>query len=155
MGGTKHRMEQLVKHLKNEVFKTEQGSNDDFQDLCENGQRFAVFKVQCVLKYSTIIFSLILFKVGPVLCISHGIGMSSMSVLLHELLKLAKYAKCVDPIFIRIGTSGGLGVDPGTVVVTKEAYNGYLRNEHEIVRLRKYITLILLNKFLRQSWENV
>lgn len=59
--------------------------------------------------------------------------MSSMSVILHELLKLVHYARCQDPLFIRLGTSGGIGVDPGTVVVSKKAFNGYLRNEHEIV----------------------
>jgi len=52
---------------------------------------------------------------------------------LHELLKLVKYARCQDPIFLRIGTCGGLGVPPGTVVVTKDAFNGLLRNEHQIV----------------------
>lgn len=67
------------------------------------------------------------------MCASHGVGMSSMSVLLHELIKLVNYAKCKNPIFIRIGTSGGLGIKPGTVVVTEDAYNGYLKNEHEIV----------------------
>ena len=59
-----------------------------------------------------------------------------MSVILHELLKLVHYAKCHNPIFIRIGTSGGVGVEPGTVIITNDAYNGYLRNEHEIVSSR-------------------
>ena len=30
------------------------------------------------------------------------------------------YAKCKDPAFIRIGTSGGLGLKPGTVVVSNK-----------------------------------
>lgn len=56
-----------------------------------------------------------------------------MSVVLHELIKLVSYAKCKDPIFIRLGTCGGLGLEPGTLVVTQEVFNGYLCNEHEIV----------------------
>lgn len=79
-----------------------------------------------------------LFKEGPVLCVSHGVGSSTFSVVLHEMLKLVKYAKCHDPIIIRIGTCGGVGVQPGTVVVTKDAFNGYLKNEHEIVSKFQY-----------------
>lgn len=60
-------------------------------------------------------------------------GSSTFSVVLHELLKLVRYAKCHDPVFLRIGTCGGVGIALGTVVVTKDAFNGYLRNEHEIV----------------------
>lgn len=67
------------------------------------------------------------------LCVSHGVGSSTMSVVLHELIKLVRYAKCVDPLFIRIGTSGGLGVKPGTVVVSRKGYNGLLCSEYEIV----------------------
>lgn len=90
-----------------------------------------------------------LYKEGPVLCASHGVGSSTFSVVLHELLKLVKYAKCIDPIFIRIGTCGGVGVKPGTVVVTKDAFNGYLRNEHEIVsKLILYRTYILYIYFI-------
>ena len=44
-----------------------------------------------------------LYKVGPVICASHGIGQPSMSVVLHELVKLARYARMQDPVFIRLG----------------------------------------------------
>ena len=30
-------------------------------------------------------------------------------------------------LFIRIGTCGGIGLEPGTVVITEEAYDGQLR----------------------------
>ncbi|XP_037946724.1 uridine phosphorylase 1 [Teleopsis dalmanni] len=118
LGGTKSRMAALAEHLR-EVLQIDQ--NKELIDLGESGHRYAVYKV------------------GPVLCCSHGIGMASMSVLLHELIKLVKYAECIDPVFMRIGTCGGLGVPPGTVVVTKDAYNGYLRNEHQIAVLGENI----------------
>ncbi|EDV94503.1 uridine phosphorylase 1 [Drosophila grimshawi] len=111
MGGTGRRMLELAKYLRLKLGISGEGEPID---LCEAGHRYTVYKV------------------GPVLCASHGVGSSTCSVVLHELLKLVKYAKCQDPIFLRIGTCGGLGVKPGTVVVTKDAYNGYLRNEHEI-----------------------
>lgn len=113
------------------------GIKDDSEpvDLCESGQRYAVYKV------------------GPVLCVSHGVGSSTFSVVLHELLKLVKYAKCQDPVFIRIGTCGGVGVEPGTVVITKDAYNGYLKNEHEIVSVQVTEYLLTLNDFLFYFWR--
>lgn len=67
------------------------------------------------------------YKVGPILAVSvshcssithciifvvihqHGMGVPSISILLHELIKLLKYANACDPIIIRIGTCGGVG----------------------------------------------
>ncbi|XP_070558010.1 uridine phosphorylase 1-like [Ptychodera flava] len=65
----------------------------------------------------------VMYKVGPVLSISHGMGMPSMSIMLNEVIKLIRYATCTDVVFIRIGTSGGLGLAPGSVVITGEAVN--------------------------------
>ncbi|XP_023304273.2 uridine phosphorylase 1 [Lucilia cuprina] len=119
MGGTKNRMLDLAKYLRGLL--EPENKTEEFIDISAAGNRYAIFKV------------------GPVLCCSHGVGMSTMSVVLHELLKLVYYAKCQDPIFIRLGTSGGIGVEPGTVVITKDAYNGYLKNEHEIAILGQRI----------------
>ncbi|XP_060647042.1 uridine phosphorylase 1 [Drosophila nasuta] len=118
MGGTSSRMRDLALYLRNVL-----GNSDTSEpiDLAEAGHRYA------------------LFKEGPILLASHGVGSSTASVVLHELLKLLKYAKCQDPVIIRIGTCGGVGVAPGTVVVTKNAFNGYLRNEHEIPILGKRV----------------
>ncbi|KAH8414343.1 hypothetical protein KR215_003581, partial [Drosophila sulfurigaster] len=118
MGGTSSRMRDLALYLRNVL-----GNSDTSEpiDLAATGHRYA------------------LFKEGPVLLASHGVGSSTASVVLHELLKLLKYAKCQDPVIIRIGTCGGVGVAPGTVVVTKNAFNGYLRNEHEIPILGKRV----------------
>lgn len=61
-------------------------------------------------------------------------GISSISILLHEIIKLMYYAKAKDPVFFRIGTSGGLGVEPGSLVVANAAVDGMLRSVYEIVR---------------------
>jgi len=71
-----------------------------------------------------------LYKVGPVISVNHGMGMPSLSILLHEITKLLEYAGCTNVSFIRIGTSGGLGVEPGTVVITDEALNEKLEPKH-------------------------
>lgn len=70
------------------------------------------------------------------LSISHGMGVPSVGILLHEMIKLMYHAKCKDPVFIRIGTCGGIGVEGGTVVITEEAVDGLLRNSFETVNIR-------------------
>ncbi|EER05327.1 uridine phosphorylase, putative [Perkinsus marinus ATCC 50983] len=65
-----------------------------------------------------------MYKVGPVVSVSHGMGGPSIHILLNELAKLCDRAGIVDSVkWIRMGTSGGCGVPPGTVVVTTQAMN--------------------------------
>lgn len=74
-----------------------------------------------------------MYKVGPVLAISHGMGTPSVSILMHEMIKLMYHSRCEDPVFIRIGTCGGIGIDGGTVIISEEAYDAQLRPSHEFV----------------------
>ena len=67
-----------------------------------------------------------IYKVGPVLMANHGMGMPTTSILLHEVTKLLAHAGAKDPLYIRMGTSGGIGAEAGTVVVTTEGVNGML-----------------------------
>ena len=75
------------------------------------------------------------FKIGSILSVSHGMGVPSITILLHEMMKLLYYAGAQGAIFIRIGTSGGIGVPAGTLVITNRVFNGLLKEEHEIVIL--------------------
>ncbi len=63
-------------------------------------------------------------------------GVPSLSILLHEIIKLMYHAKVKDPIFFRIGTCGGVGVEPGSVVVTEEAVDELLKPFYEVVSLQ-------------------
>ncbi|CAB3401853.1 unnamed protein product [Caenorhabditis bovis] len=72
----------------------------------------------------------VIYKTGPVCWINHGMGTPSLSIMLVETLKLMHHAKAKDVKFIRLGTSGGVGVEPGTVVVTTEAMNAELSDKH-------------------------
>ncbi|XP_013793023.2 uridine phosphorylase 1-like [Limulus polyphemus] len=54
-------------------------------------------------------------------------GVPSLSVMLHEVIKLLYYAKCKDVTFLRIGTCGGIGLQPGTTVITETVVDGLLR----------------------------
>jgi uridine phosphorylase len=77
----------------------------------------------------------VFFKIGPVISINHGMGVPSITILLHEIIKLLHYAGAVDPVIIRLGTCGGIGVEAGTVVVTNRALNAFLKEEHQIVSI--------------------
>eukprot|EP01135_Chromosphaera_perkinsii_P004011 Nk52_evm24s266 gene=Nk52_evmTU24s266 len=81
-----------------------------------------------------------MYKVGPVLSVSHGMGIPSISILLHEVAKLLYHARCrKDVLWFRTGSSGGIGCEPGTVVLTTEAVNGAFDPFHEVLILGKKI----------------
>lgn len=67
-------------------------------------------------------------------------GIPSISIMLHELIKLLHHARCIDFILFRIGTSGGVGLAPGTVVVTDKAVDCFFRAQFEQVVLGKVVT---------------
>ena len=85
-------------------------------DISERSHRY---KALTLLLTEPGICSYAMYKVGPVLSISHGMGIPSAGILLHEVIKLMYHAGVTDPVFIRLGTCGGIGLPPGTVVVTK------------------------------------
>ncbi|MEI6697537.1 MAG: uridine phosphorylase [Mycobacteriaceae bacterium] len=68
-----------------------------------------------------------------VLFASHGMGMPSASIALQELLRMVFFLKrgdldAMDEVFwCRVGTSGGVGLTVGTVVVTSEGLMADLR----------------------------
>eukprot|EP00397_Hematodinium_sp_SG-2012_P051786 GEMP01060891.1.p1 GENE.GEMP01060891.1~~GEMP01060891.1.p1 ORF type:complete len:310 (+),score=85.89 GEMP01060891.1:72-1001(+) len=70
----------------------------------------------------------IMYLVGDVISMSHGMGMPSCLIFIHEIVKLLHYAKAdLQKVeFIRIGTSGGIGVPGGQVVVTSEGLDATL-----------------------------
>lgn len=65
----------------------------------------------------------VLYKIGNVISVSHGMGQPSHSILLHEITKLLHYAGAQDFQYYRLGTSGGIGVEAGTVVVSRRGLN--------------------------------
>lgn len=65
--------------------------------------------------------------------LQHGMGIPSVGILLHEVIKLMYHAQVCDPIFFRIGTSGGIGIEGGSVVISEEAVDGMLSPHFELV----------------------
>lgn len=64
-----------------------------------------------------------MYKVGDTISISHGMGKPSHSILLHEITKVLEYAGATGYQYYRLGTSGGIGVEGGTVVVADKGRN--------------------------------
>ncbi len=70
---------------------------------------------------------------ADVLFASHGMGMPSASIAIQELMRLTYFLKDgnldeLDKIFwCRVGTSGGVGVEGGDVIVTTESLMGDLK----------------------------
>lgn len=64
-------------------------------------------------------------------------GVPSVSILLHEVIKLMYHARVRDPIFFRIGTCGGIGYEGGTVIISEEAVNETIKPHMELVSLNK------------------
>jgi uridine phosphorylase len=60
-------------------------------------------------------------------------GCPSISILLNEIMKLIFYARCKNVTFFRMGTCGGIGLVPGTLVITQEAVDGLFRPEYRQV----------------------
>ncbi|XP_043478588.1 uridine phosphorylase 2-like [Leptopilina heterotoma] len=112
-GGTDSRMKEFAYYAEKEM-----------SDLFETGTK--------VIDYSEYSHRYAIFKVGPILSISHGMGVPTLSIMLIELFKLLHYAEAKDPIIIRIGSSGGIGVKPGTVVITNGALDELLRPDFEM-----------------------
>jgi len=72
----------------------------------------------------------------------HGMGIPSIGILLHEVIKLMYHARVRDPVFFRIGTCGGIGLECGTVVISEEAVDGLLQPHLELVTIQHVIKTI-------------
>ncbi|XP_075230608.1 uridine phosphorylase 1 isoform X2 [Lycorma delicatula] len=118
MGGTPKRVEQFAYYIMEEIgHKLPAGTM--LQDISHFSYRYSMYKV------------------GPILSISHGMGIPSVGILLHEVIKLMHHARVQDPIFFRIGTSGGIGIEGGTVIISEEAVDGQLQPFLELCVLGK------------------
>jgi uridine phosphorylase len=67
-------------------------------------------------------------------------GAPSTSILMHELFKLLHYAEAKNVRFLRMGTCGGLGVKPGTLILTKSGYDGCLEPGIEFIALGQKVS---------------
>lgn len=116
MGGTPERMKNFAHYVLKEL-GNKLPTGTTLYNISEHSHRYAMYKV------------------GPVLSVSHGMGVPSLSILLNEMIKLMSHAGVSDPIFFRLGTSGGIGLPGGQVVVTSEALNPQLRPVYENIVL--------------------
>ncbi|KAF6739644.1 Uridine phosphorylase 1 [Oryzias melastigma] len=128
VGGSPWRMKAFTEYIAAELAMEDPKS--EYPNICAGTDRYAMYKV------------------GPVLSVSHGMGIPSIAIMLHELIKLLYHAHCKDVTIFRIGTSGGIGLEPGTVVVTRQSVDATFEPKFEQVILGK---TVLRNTDLDQS----
>ena len=106
------------------------------------------------------LFLILRYKVGYILCVSHGMCMPSLSILLHEMYKLLYYAGCLSKCTIlRSGTCGGVGVEPGTVAITTGGVDPSLHpfytqstlGKVNNIRFRFYYRILNIHRLLKRS----
>ncbi|XP_026149471.1 uridine phosphorylase 1 isoform X2 [Mastacembelus armatus] len=119
VGGSPWRMKSFIEYIAAELGMEDPKS--EYPNICAGTDRYAMYKV------------------GPVLSVSHGMGIPSIAIMLHELIKLLYHANCTDVTVIRIGTSGGIELEPGTVVVTKQSVDATFQPKFEQVILGKTV----------------
>ncbi|KAE8288737.1 Uridine phosphorylase 1 [Larimichthys crocea] len=119
VGGSPWRMKSFIEYIAAEL--SMEDPKADYPNICAGTDRYAMYKI------------------GPVLSVSHGMGIPSIAIMLHELIKLLHHAQCTDVTIIRIGTSGGIGLEPGTVVVTKQSVDPTFLPKFEQVILGKTV----------------
>ncbi|KAM4601396.1 uridine phosphorylase 1-like isoform 1-T1 [Polymixia lowei] len=119
VGGSSRRMKTFIEYIAG-VLGLED-PNSEYPNICAGTDRY------------------VMYKVGPVLAVNHGMGVPSTAIMLHELIKLLHYARCTNVTILRLGTSGGLGLNPGTVVVTKQAVDPTFQPKFEQVILGKTV----------------
>ncbi|CAG11963.1 unnamed protein product, partial [Tetraodon nigroviridis] len=119
VGGSPSRMKAFIEYIAAELNMEDPKS--EYPNICAGTDRYTMYKV------------------GPVLSVSHGVGIPSIAIMLHELIKLLYHARCKDVTIIRLGTSGGIGLEPGTVVVTKQAVDATFLPKFEQVILGKTV----------------
>ncbi|KAJ7398686.1 Uridine phosphorylase 2 [Pitangus sulphuratus] len=150
VGGSPNRMRAFAQFMQRELGL---GAGEELPDISAGSDRYAMYRVGPVLSISFMQRELglgageelpdisagsdryAMYRAGPVLSVSHGMGIPSISIMLHELIKLLHHAKCRDVTIIRIGTSGGLGIEAGSVVITDRAVDSSFRPRFEQVVL--------------------
>lgn len=80
-----------------------------------------------------------MFKVGPALILNHGMGFGSLSIAMHEVIKILHYSKATDVSFLRLGTCGGVGQLPGTICITQKGYTELIQDFLPIASCGKVI----------------
>ena len=80
-----------------------------------------------------------MFKVGPALIMNHGMGFGSLSIAMHELIKMLHYAEAQDVSFLRLGTCGGVG-QVVRIIQTYSADNScFLNNKYSLHSLENFL----------------
>lgn len=98
------------------------------------------------------------YKIKNILLVSHGMGNPSILTLLTSLTPLLNLYNNNFKL-IRVGTSGGIGINAGTVVLTQNSYtadiiNGYPIFHNNIKTIYPTTMDLKLNQTIIKSWQH-
>lgn len=132
MQGSVDRTSRLAETLSEVISK--KLSKEIKAELIGKTERFTMYLI------STIILLYIRYKISHIIAVSHGMGMPSMSILLNELAQVMELVDIKDTVkWIRLGTSGGVGVEPGAMIISTGSVNGELLPVYKTYVLGKEI----------------
>ncbi|KFQ80670.1 Uridine phosphorylase 2, partial [Phoenicopterus ruber ruber] len=114
IGGSPNRMRAFAQFRHKELGLV--GDREDLADTCAGVDRYAMDRAGP--HHGEQHFSFLSSQL-------HGMGIPSISIMLHELIKLLHHAKCQDVTIIRISTSGGLGIEAGSVAIMDMAVDSF------------------------------
>ncbi|XP_020043301.2 uridine phosphorylase 1-like [Castor canadensis] len=89
-------------------------------NICAGTDLYALYVVGSVLNVSIISYQFL-----------HGMGIPSIIIMIQELIKLMYHARCSNITFICFGTSGGIGLEHGSVVITSQAVDACFKPDFE------------------------
>lgn len=129
VGGSPWRMKSFIEYIAAELKMEDPKS--EYPNICAGTDRYAMYKIGPVLSVSVCknkfqcnfslfflmfcntrlswVWHFYAFCLFFAFSLQHGMGIPSIAIMLHELIKLLHHARCTDVTVIRIGTSGGIG----------------------------------------------
>lgn len=118
VGGSPWRMKAFIEYIGAQLNMEDPKS--EYPNICAGTDRYAMYKVGPVLSVSVcspVLYCTVISVAHPQILhvknvcfvLQHGMGIPSIAIMLHELIKLLHHAHCKDVTIIRIGTSGGIG----------------------------------------------
>lgn len=116
VGGSPWRMKAFIEYIASEL--NIEDPKSEYPNICAGTDRYAMYKIGPVLSVSVRSCCTVKSAYSPAqilhvenvyFVLQHGMGIPSIAIMLHELIKLLHHARCKDVTIIRIGTSGGIG----------------------------------------------
>lgn len=94
-----------------------------------------------------------LYQIGVTLIISIGVGGPSLLIAMTEITKLLVHLECFDVSYFKLGFAHGIGVDPGTIIVSHDTLDAKFKNQYKSIECGNSVNYpLLLDDTLTQEF---